>query len=96
VITAILGVTLLAHAVAIAVLALTQPVSTFVALQHPVGLPIFGLGVAGLLFYRNRLQARQAAAAIPAVRDDQPGDNHNQPGDDQAAGDRTGDRTAGA
>jgi hypothetical protein len=89
VITAILGVTLLAHAVAIAVLALTQPVSTFVALQHPVGLPIFGLGIAGVLLYRNRLQARQRATAIPAARDAQPGGNEpggNEPGDDQAAG----------
>jgi len=76
--TAILGVTLLAHAVAVAVLALTQPVSTFVALQHPVGLPIFGLGIAGLFLYHNRLQARQRGAA-PATRDD-------QSGDDQAAG----------
>jgi hypothetical protein len=84
VITAILGVTLLAHSVAVAVLALTQPVSTFVALQHPVGLPIFGLGLAGVVLYRNRLQARQRAAAVPAARDDQCGDD--QPGDDQAAG----------
>jgi hypothetical protein len=89
VITAILGVTLLAHSVAVAVLALTQPVSTFVALQHPVGLPIFGLGIASVLLYRNRLQARQRTAAIPAAHDDrpvgsQPGDE--QSGDDQAAG----------
>jgi hypothetical protein len=59
VITAILGVTLLTHAVAVAVLALTQPVSTFVALQRPVGLPIFALGIGIVLLYRNRLQARQ-------------------------------------
>ena len=43
VITTVLGLTLLAHAAAVAVLALTQSTSTFVALQHPVGLPIFGL-----------------------------------------------------
>jgi hypothetical protein len=89
VITAILGVTLLAHSVAVAVLALTQPVSTFVALQHPVGLPIFGLGIASVLLYRNRLQARQRTAAIPAAHDDQPVDNQpgdEQSGDDQAAG----------
>jgi len=89
VITAILGVTLLAHSVAVAVLALTQPVNTFVALQHPVGLPIFGLGVASVLLYRDRLQARQRTAAIPAAHDDRPVDNQpgdEQSGDDQAAG----------
>jgi hypothetical protein len=77
VITTVLGLTLLAHAAAIAVLALTQSTSTFVALQHPVGLPIFALGVGGLFFYRSRLQARQRAAA--AARG-------HQPGGDQAAG----------
>jgi hypothetical protein len=75
--------------VAVAVLALTQPVNTFVALQHPVGLPIFGLGVASVLLYRDRLQARQRTAAIPAAHDDRPVDNQpgdEQSGDDQAAG----------
>ncbi len=42
VVTAIIGLTLLAHAVAVAVLAVTQPVSTFVALQRPVGLGVLG------------------------------------------------------
>jgi hypothetical protein len=79
VITTVLGLTLLAHAVAVAVLALTQSTSTFVALQHPVGLPIFAAGVGGLLLYRNRLQARQRAAAVA---------RGHQPGDDQA-GDTT-------
>jgi len=77
VITTVLGLTLLAHAVAVAVLALTQSTSTFVALQHPVGLPIFAAGVGGLFLYRSRLQARQRAAA--AARG-------HQPGGDQAAG----------
>jgi hypothetical protein len=58
VVTAILGLTLTARAVALAVLALTQSTGTFVALEHPVGLPILGLGMAALFFYRSRLQAR--------------------------------------
>jgi hypothetical protein len=60
--TTIIGLVLLVHAIALAVLALTQTTSTFVALQHPVGLPIFGLGVGGLYVYHRRLQARQRAA----------------------------------
>ena len=59
VVTAIIGVTLTARAAALTVLALTQPTSTFVAFQHPVGLPFLGLGLAALFFYRSRLQARQ-------------------------------------
>ncbi len=84
VITAIIGLAFTGHAVAVTILVLTQSTSTFVALQHPVGLPFFGLGIAGLFFYRSRMQARQRAAAAPAARDDQPGDD--QPGDDQAEG----------
>jgi hypothetical protein len=60
--TAIIGLAFLGHAVAVALLALTQPTSTFVALQHPIGLPFFGLGIAALFFYRSRQQARQRAA----------------------------------
>ena len=63
VITAIIGLAFVAHAAAIATLALTQPASTFDALQHVFGLPIYGLGLAAVLFYRSRLQARQRAAA---------------------------------
>jgi hypothetical protein len=69
VITTILGLALTGHAAAVAVLALTQSTSTFVAFQHVVGLPPLGLGIAGVLFYRSRVQARQAAAA--AAHDDQ-------------------------
>jgi len=89
VITTILGLTLLAHAGAIAVLALTQSTSTFVALQHPVGLPIFGLGLACLFLYRSRLQTRRSAVATLAARDDEPGDGERADddlGDDEAAG----------
>jgi hypothetical protein len=75
--TAIIGLAFLGHAVAVAVLALTQTISTFLALQNPVGLPFLGLGVAGLFIYGTRQQARQRAAAttIPPARDDQPGDD---------------------
>jgi hypothetical protein len=57
--TAILGLAFLGHAIAVAVLALTQTTSTFVALQNPVGLPFLGLGVLGLFLYGSRQQARQ-------------------------------------
>jgi hypothetical protein len=73
--TAIIGLAFLGHAVAVAVLALTQTTSTFLALQNPVGLPFLGLGVAGLFIYGTRQQARQRAAALtPSARDVQPGD----------------------
>jgi hypothetical protein len=62
--TTIIGLAFLSHAVAVAVLALTQSTGTFLALQHPVGLPFFGLGVAGLFIYGTRQQARQRAAAV--------------------------------
>ena len=58
--TAIIGLAFLGHAVAVDVLALTQTTSTFVALQHPVGLPFFGLGIAGLFIYRSRSKPASA------------------------------------
>jgi hypothetical protein len=65
--TLIIGLALLSHAVAVAVLAFTQTTSTFLALQNPVGLPFLALGVAALFIYGTRQQARQrAAAASPA------------------------------
>jgi hypothetical protein len=74
--TAIIGLAFLGHAVAVAVLALTQTTGTFLALQNPVGLPFLGLGVLGLFSYGTRQQARQraAAATTPPVGDGQPGD----------------------
>jgi hypothetical protein len=68
--TAIIGLAFTTHAVAVAILALTQSPGTFIALQHPVGLPPIGLGLVALFFYRSRLQARQAAEA--AAHDDGP------------------------
>ena len=75
--TAIIGLAFLGHAVAVAVLALTQTTSTFLALQNPVGLPFLGLGVAGLFIYGSRQQARQRAATPPA-RDGQPADDQSE------------------
>jgi len=72
--TAILGLTLTGHAAAVAVLALTQTTSTFVALQHPVGLPIVAVGLGSLYLYHHRLQTRQHAAT-PAASDGQPGND---------------------
>lgn len=72
--TTVLGLTLVVHAAALTVLALTQPAGTFVALQHPVGLPPVVLGLGSLFLYRSRLQARQAAEA-PALGG-QPGGDH--------------------
>ena len=77
--TAIIGLAFLGHAVAVAVLALTQTTATFLALQNAVGLPFLGLGVAGLFIYGTRQQARQRAAAPPPAIS-------TQPGDDQAEG----------
>jgi hypothetical protein len=56
--TVIIGATFLAHAAAITALALTEPAGTFLALQHPVGLPVFAVGLAALLWYRRRAPAR--------------------------------------
>ena len=67
--TTIIGLAFLSHAVAVAILALTQTTSTFVALQQPVGLPFLGLGLAGLFLYGTRQQARQRAEG---ASDDQP------------------------
>jgi len=59
VVTAIIGLTLTVRAVALTILALTQSTTAYVTLQHPVGLPFLGLGLAALVFYRRRRQARQ-------------------------------------
>ena len=73
--TAIIGLAFLGHGVAIAILALTQTTSTFLALQQPVGLPFFGVGVAGLFLYGSWQRSRERAAETTA-RDEQPGEDH--------------------
>jgi hypothetical protein len=74
--TAIIGLAFLGHAIAVAILALTQTTSTFVALQNPVGLPFLGLGVLGLFIHGSRQQARQRqltlSTAVSPASDDQP------------------------
>ena len=76
--TTVLGLTLTVHAAALTVLALTQSTNTFVALQHPVGLPPVALGLGSLFLYRSRLQARRDPTPTPS---DQP--DGDQPSSDQ-------------
>ncbi|MGH3255213.1 MAG: hypothetical protein ACRDOU_07345 [Streptosporangiaceae bacterium] len=52
------GLAFTGHTAAVAILALTQPTSTFVAFQHPAGLPFPGFAIAALCF--------TAAACKPA------------------------------
>jgi hypothetical protein len=66
IVTSIIGVTLLVHSVAVAVLALTRPVSTYNSLQNVVGLPVFAAGFVVMMTYRGRLQEQQRAAAAAA------------------------------
>ena len=77
--TLIIGLAFTGHAIAITILALTEPASRFVALQNPVGLPFFGVGIAVLFFYRSRLQARQRTEAAATAADATPADD-DQPG----------------
>jgi hypothetical protein len=77
--TLIIGLAFLGHAVAVAVLALTQTTSTFLALQNPVGLPFIAAGVLGLFLYGTRQQARQrAASTTPPAEDSHPASTGNQ------------------
>jgi hypothetical protein len=76
--TTILGLGCIVHAAAVAVLALTQSTSAFVAWQNPVGLPPLALSIGGLFLYGARQQARQRAAAAAACS--------GLPSDDQEAG----------
>jgi hypothetical protein len=55
VVTLLVGGTLVAHAAVLVILAVTLPPSSFVVLRHPVGLPILGLGLTALFWYRNRV-----------------------------------------
>jgi drug/metabolite transporter (DMT)-like permease len=78
--TLIIGLAFTGHAIAITILALTEPASRFVALQNPVGLPFFGVGIAVLFFYRSRLQARQRTEAAATAADAATPADDGQPG----------------
>ncbi|HEX3792460.1 MAG TPA: VC0807 family protein [Pseudonocardiaceae bacterium] len=54
--TAIIGGILLAHAVALAALAIALPTTSYLALSRPVGLSVLAVGIAGLLWYRQRVR----------------------------------------
>jgi hypothetical protein len=55
-ITLLVGGTLVIHAAALITLALILPPDSYMALRHPVGLPIIGLGAAVVVWYRNHRQ----------------------------------------
>lgn len=54
VITAVLGITMVVHALVLLVLALSLPTASFLAASRPAGLAVLGVGVAVLVWYRNR------------------------------------------
>lgn len=60
VITALFGVTLIIHAAALTVLAMSLSVGTYVAVHQVVGLPIVAVGVAGIWWYRRRISPAPA------------------------------------
>jgi high-affinity Fe2+/Pb2+ permease len=56
IITAVLGATLVVHALVLLALALTLPTSTYLALARPVGLTVVAAGLGGMFWYRRRLR----------------------------------------
>jgi hypothetical protein len=92
VVTGVIGVILLVHALVIVVLALTASTTTFLALKAPLSLAIVGGGVAALVFWirrqytgrRNRSPGHEGAAPEGPARQHgrgSPAENHN-PSDD--------------
>jgi hypothetical protein len=53
VVTALAGGTLVTHAAALVILALTVSLNSYLLLRHPIGLPILGLGAATLVWYSH-------------------------------------------
>ena len=83
VITVLAGAICLAHAAVVTALALTLPVGTFLAVSHPVGLSIFGAGLATLLWYRRKHTAGSDTPAGPVIktsrRSDDPASRPDRP-----------------
>ena len=55
--TLLVGALMTVHAAALLILALTLPTSAYLAVSRPIGWAIIAIGVAGLLFYRNRIRS---------------------------------------
>ncbi|MGH3377307.1 MAG: VC0807 family protein [Actinoallomurus sp.] len=66
VLTTIMGGTLVAHAVALTVLALTLSTAQVLAVSRPAGLAVLGLGMVVLLWYRGRLRAAVRTSGRPS------------------------------
>lgn len=60
VVTTLFGATLVTHAAALTVLALSTSVGTYVAVHQVVGLSIVAAGVAGIWWYRKRVNVTPA------------------------------------
>lgn len=56
IVTTVVGATLVVHALALLVLAVTVPTGTYLALARPVGLPIIAVGLGWIAWYRHRLR----------------------------------------
>lgn len=62
VITMLIGALLLVHGVALATLALSVPVSTYVVMSRPIGWAVLGLGALVIVGYRQWARRSQPAA----------------------------------
>lgn len=67
--TALAGSTLVVHALAMLVLAVTLPTATFLALSRPIGWAVLGIGGGCLYWYRNRIRGRRAEVPTDAPTD---------------------------
>jgi hypothetical protein len=63
VVTAVLGSTLVVHALVLLVLALSLPTGEYLAIARPLGLAVVAAGAAVIMWYRRRLVARSRSAA---------------------------------